>query len=494
MQSFDDNYSNFVHYLVSHKSLPSVRTIARHLNLSSRKIYYILQHANAELRSAHQPFLFPNEKIHASQIHVLIDALADSEKTESYINAYERQLIMDILISMPLRKWRLIDFQDLFTVSRATALRDISDLKARKEFRPIYDKGKGFMYDSPIYTNLVHAYNLIYSLQYDIGIRKLFISTIDREMTLSKFDLLSSKLQSIYQENLDKKISNYDANALAMFSVILARYYDINTKHMQHLFSHNDILSFTNRQEYEVIDLFTNIVALNFDIQITDFIKYFLTLELLSVSKESDAHFNSEAFQDLLLVSTDIVNTFLTMHENYRPEPEELDQLIESVQTQLKPFWFAVHYQSITNYEYLYHNKNFENKMQSTLESLSKSAIYHQLFPFGLFPDQVTILAMIFYNFYLSHQKVKPVNILLTSALPVYSQNLLRTIILRSDSNINLSIRKLPQLSENIDDFDSFDIIITDTAQLKTKQPTFLIGQELNNSEFERLQKIISEI
>ena len=80
------------------------------------------------------------------------------------------------------------------------------------------------MYDSPIYTNLVHAYNLIYSLQYDIGIRKLFISTIDREMTLSKFDLLSSKLQSIYQENLDKKISNYDANALAMFSVILARY------------------------------------------------------------------------------------------------------------------------------------------------------------------------------------------------------------------------------------------------------------------------------
>ncbi|MFH0349630.1 hypothetical protein ACG92U_06425 [Leuconostoc citreum] len=123
-----------------------------------------------------------------------------------------------------------------------------------------------------------------------------------------------------------------------MFSVILARYYDINTKHMQHLFSHNDILSFTNRKEYEVIDLFTNIVALNFDIQITDFIKYFLTLELLSVSKESDAHFNSEAFQDLLLVSTDIVNTFLTMHENYRPEPEELDQLIESVQTQLKPF------------------------------------------------------------------------------------------------------------------------------------------------------------
>ncbi|MFH0349631.1 hypothetical protein ACG92U_06430 [Leuconostoc citreum] len=65
---------------------------------------------------------------------------------------------------------------------------------------------------------------------------------------------------------------------------------------------------------------------------------------------------------------------------------------------------------------------------------------------------------------------------------------------MRSGSNINLSIRKLPQLSENIDDFDSFDIIITDTAQLKTKQPTFLIGQELNNSEFERLQKIISEI
>ena len=71
MQVSNMNYAKFINYIATQELLPNVQTMANRLNLSSRKIYYLLQAANSDLRSSNQPFLVTSTKILDSQISVL---------------------------------------------------------------------------------------------------------------------------------------------------------------------------------------------------------------------------------------------------------------------------------------------------------------------------------------------------------------------------------------------------------------------------------------
>ena len=139
MQVSGMNYTKFINYISTQQLLPSVQTIANHLNLSNRKIYYLLQAANSELHSVHQPFLVPNLEVTGQQVSALTTKLSIAA-TNEYINSYDRQLIISICIALPLKKWTLSEFQLLFDVSRNTVLRDISELKKRQKFKPAFSK------------------------------------------------------------------------------------------------------------------------------------------------------------------------------------------------------------------------------------------------------------------------------------------------------------------------------------------------------------------
>lgn len=80
------NYTTFINYIANQDLLPNVQTMSNRLNLSSRKIYYLLQSANSDLRSSNLPFLAPNTKITQNQIAVL-KAKLSHVPSDDYINS-----------------------------------------------------------------------------------------------------------------------------------------------------------------------------------------------------------------------------------------------------------------------------------------------------------------------------------------------------------------------------------------------------------------------
>ncbi|MBZ6003471.1 transcriptional antiterminator [Leuconostoc gelidum subsp. aenigmaticum] len=494
MQVSGMNYTKFINYISTQQLLPSVQTIANHLNLSNRKIYYLLQAANSELRSVHQPFLVPNLEITGQQVSALTTKLSIAA-TNEYINSYDRQLIMSICIALPLKKWTLSEFQLLFDVSRNTVLRDISELKKRKKFKPEFSKKNGFEFNESLFDLLVNVYNNLILLQYHASALEHFIHTLDCQLSYSKFLLVSDKLKNMYKSTLKKQISASSAMTLTIFSVLASLYNNYRPIiSVSALFNNTDIESFKKRQEHHVIKNFALVVTTNFAITMPTSVKLFLTLQLLSVTKEQDEHFSSHSFQDLLILSEHIVNSFMdTAHID--STHSEKKALTRDIQTQLKPFWYSVRYQSITVYDYLYHEPMFENDVKKSLNNLPDHSLYSRLFPFGLLPDQITILAMIFYNFNLQHQEVPRLHILMLTSLPIYSQNLFQTFIEKNNvTPCDLTIKHLTNTDKSLIDNDNFDLIITESTDIDTKLPTFLIDRELTNTEFDRLKTVLSQL
>ncbi|WP_273729441.1 transcriptional antiterminator [Leuconostoc mesenteroides] len=493
MQVSNMNYAKFINYIATQELLPNVQTMANRLNLSSRKIYYLLQAANSDLRSSNQPFLVPSTKISDSQISVLKNKLSHAPSDE-YLTSYERQQIMDICIALPLKKWTLSAFQSLFDVSRNTVLRDIADLKKRKKFRPEFSKKNGFEFKEPRYDLLVHAYNSLMLLQSHRNPLNYFIHSLDGEPSHSKFLLVSEKLKNMYKDSLEKSISISNALTLTIFSVVSSMYSSHHPITEEMLFNDSDITSFTNRREHNIIQDYALVAETNFSIHIPTSVKLFLTLQLLSVTKEQDDHFSSHSFQDLLILSEHIVDAFMTI-SHITSKNTERKILIREIQTQLKPFWYAVRYQNITVYEYLYHEPLFEKYVVESLNQLTDSALYNHLFPYGLLPDQISVLAMIFYNFSLSQKKETKLNILMVTSLPIYSQNLFKTVIKKNSTvPCALTIHALNSFDNSSNNVNQFDLIITESTEISTKQPTFLIDSELKESEFDRLKTVISQI
>ncbi|KAA8371396.1 transcriptional antiterminator [Leuconostoc carnosum] len=493
MQLSNINYAKFISYISTQRILPNVQTVSSRLNLSSRKIYYLLQIANSDLRSSNQPFLVPNTRITESQISVLNSKLLHDPSGE-YINSYERQLIIDICIALPLKKWTLSSFQSLFGVSRNTVLRDIADLKKRKKFKPEFSKKTGFEFKETLYDSLVHAYNSLVLLQSHNIPLNCFLNSLDNGISYSKFLLVSEKLKNMYKDLLEKRISISNALTLTIFSVIASLYAARCPISEAKLFNPSDIESFTKRKEHNIICDFSLVAETNFSIHIVKPVQLFLTLQLLSITKEQDDHFSSHSFQDLLILSEHIVDSFMAI-SHIKGNSSERGILTREIQTQLKPFWYSVRYQNITVYEYLYHEPIFENYVTESLKKMNDYPLYNHLFPFGLLPDQISILAMIFYNFSLSHQKIVKLKILMITSLPIYSQNLFKTIIQKySNVPCELSIRALNNSETLLNDINNFDLIITESTEISTKQPTFLIDSELKESEFDRLRTVIEEI
>ncbi|CUS25424.1 transcriptional regulator [Paucilactobacillus oligofermentans DSM 15707 = LMG 22743] len=493
MQSSSLNYSKFIKYLSSRSILPNVESIANELGLPKRSIYSSLQRANNELRLVHQNFLFPNEKVNADQINLLTTELSTYD---DYILSSERQLLMDILISLPSQKWTLAKFQELFGMSRNTILRDISELKNRQQFKPVFSKKIGFQFQEPLYDRLVHLYKVLNSMQYNSNLLTYFLKAQNVKFSDSKLFLVSNKLKELYNSYLSKEISSYDSIALTLFSISSALFDSYILQEKQQLFSAQDSAKFMLRKEYFVIEKFSQILSINFDFNVSIDSKLFLTLQLLSVSKESDAHFNADDFKDLLILSQKIVHKVLFLSK-IDANKYEIENLIKEIQTQLKPFWYAVNYKSISNYDYLYQSEPFEKYVSKSLDDLDTLSLFSHLFPFGLLPEQITILSMIFYNF--SQKKIQnsPLKILILSSLPIYSQNLIKTIL---DNNIipTIIFTKSIQNSTKNNLYDNtlkkYDLIITESNVITATVPIFLIDNVLNNIEFNRLNKIVYEL
>jgi transcriptional antiterminator len=494
MQSSNLNYSKFIKYVSSHTTLPPVETISHELNLPKRSIYSLLQQANNELRIVHQNFLFPNEKIENAQITLLTTKLVDYEN-DNYIVSAERQLLMDVLITLPSQKWTLAKFQDLFGMSRNTILRDISELKKRNQFKPIFSKKIGFEFHEPLYKRLVHLYDNLNLLQYNSKLLECFFTAQKVKFSESQFFSVSNKLRDIYNNYLSKQISTYDAIALTLFGISSALFDAYFTDEKDKLFPAKDAAKFMIRKEYIVIEKFSQILASNLNATVSMEAKLFLTLQLLSVAKESDAHFNADDFQDLLILSQKITTTVLELSKISATE-NEIENLIKEIQTQLKPFWYAVNYKSISKYNYLYKDSEFEGYVTKSLDNLDALPLFSHLFPFGLLPEQITILSMIFYNFAQQIKPISSVRILLLSSLPIYSQNLISTILRQNPIPITLSTKNIQGKSEYAPnpherEFTNFDLIITESAGVNASKPIFLINQILNDSEFDRLKDVV---
>ena len=161
----------------------------------------------------------------------------------------------------------------------------------------------------------------------------------------------------------------------------------------------------------------------------------------------------------------------------------------------MKPFWFATRFQSVNVHEYLYHESHFEKYVQEALTQEKSLNLYHSLFPMGLSNDQITILAMILYNYSLNHRPIKKLNLLILTSLPVYSQNLIKAFIEKcSLVPVNLTLKSLNNYDYVTNYVESYDLIITESMEIKLNSPTFLIGNELTNKELNRLKNVLSQI
>ncbi|CAH1852235.1 BglG family transcription antiterminator [Convivina praedatoris] len=496
MQLTDLVYSNFIGYLATQIKLPRVSIISNQLNLSNRKVYSLLQKANLELKSSHQTFLATGQEISKDQITILQRKLLKYPVTDS-INSYQRQLMIDICMSLPNQKWTISKFQMVFEVSRNTILRDIAKLKERKNFSPVFNKKDGFTYSESIYSLLVHAYNKLVLLQHQHGSLAYFVSTLYDDVNYQDYLSMSEGLQKEYQKLLGKTISGASALTLSVF-IVLASLYE--TAHPiqspDEIFNSQDIQALTSRQEFNVIQQFMPIVTQVTESNISESLQLFLTLQLLSLTKEHDGHFNAQSFQDLLILSEQIVDSFLAMSgTDINNNRVEKNQLVREIQTQLKPFWFATRFQSVNVHEYLYHESHFEKYVQEALTQEKSLNLYHSLFPMGLSNDQITILAMILYNYNLNHRPIKKLNLLILTSLPVYSQNLIKAFIEKCTLvPVNLTLKSLNNYDYITNYVESYDLIITESMEIKLNSPTFLIGNELTNRELNRLKNVLSQI
>lgn len=494
MLSANINYSKFINYISTQKTLPEVHAMADMLNISTRKIYSLLQLANSELNLEHQPYLVPNTKIVKEQISILTTNLSLTP-SDQYVNSYERQLIMDICIALPLKKWTLSEFQSLFNVSRNTVLRNISDLKKREKFKPEFSKKNGFEFKESLYESLVHVYNNLVKLQYNNNYPNHFIRIFDETISHSKLLLVSKQLQKMCEESLEKPISASTAMVLTFFCTITSLYdAQHHISEPNKLFEDSDVIALKNRIEYNVSEDFSVAIKESLSLNMSIPMKLFFTLQLLSISKEKDTHFNSHAFLDLLILSERIVDLFMN-NAQIESNSGDKKKLTREVQTQLKPFWYSVNYKSITEYEYLYHSPSFESLLNGILASLADDTLYKNLFSSGLLPDQVTILSMIFYNFSLSHGKIEKLKILMVTSLPIYSQNLFKSVIKKHSSvPCRLTIRHWDNTEKSLTDINNFDLIITELTQVNSNRPTFLIDNELTDTEFERLNNVMYQV
>lgn len=83
----------------------------------------------------------------------------------------------------------------------------------------------------------------------------------------------------------------------------------------------------------------------------------------------------------------------------------------------------------------------------------------------------------------------------MVTSLPIYSQNLFKTVIKKNSTvPCALTIHALNSFDNSSNNVNQFDLIITESTEISTKQPTFLIDSELKESEFDRLKTVISQI
>lgn len=462
------------------------------LHIPKRAVYTFLQRLNNQLKHNNINILITNNtSLSEKQRLVLWQEL--SEQTNNFFaNATSRQLLLDIIITIPCTKWTISKFENLFTISRNTALRDINAMKQRDNFKPIFDKKKGYIFSESDFERLTHLYDGIIQLQSSRSLIKMMLATFNLDFDISKFEGMVSNLQSLYLKELDKSISYPDALSLVYFTILIDTY--LSAHHdFTNIFKQSDIALFGQRQELKIAQHFCDMLYVNFNLHTPSGIHYFLTLLLLSVVKDSDAHYASQSFDSLLKLSTQIATSFVHNQHLGTATESAFKSFIEDIQIQLKVFWYSTRFNTFSNYTGLYHNVAFEAKVRHILENQVDQELYHALFPYELYDEPVTILAMILYTFNLKYNHQHTVNILILSSLPKYTNQLVSAAINQYSQYINITTRSISQPYDI--DFDNFNLIITNVLDLKfPSKKTFLIDDYFTDADFDRLRKAIANI
>lgn len=495
-RTYNENYIALLSYLLKQQHLPKTSAIIDYLNIPTRMVYALLQQTNKALRSKHiPPIISDGTPLMNSQSRYLIQELKRLNAND-FVSPEMRQVLINICLILPFKKWTVEKLQSVFKVSRNTILRDISNLKKTNniEFRPQANKAKGFyMTPSTWLSRLNFLMTNITKIQSGHDFSNILLEATNLNFDPSEFKVAGSNLQLLYKQELGKKISYADAVRLTYFTVIVSAY------RFQHddyrtIFSQTDIKNFNQRRETIVATNFIKTIQERFNIDPDKQVLYYTVLLLLSITKQKDDHYASHSFADLLHLSESIVTHFLDVSDFKQVVTEDKDSLVEAIQTQIKTFWYDSRYNTINSATGLYYNKKSVRLTENILINKVDQHLYQNIFPFGLNRRSIIILSMILYSFSIRQPKVLfSADILIVSNLPPFTTDLLSSVIIKTLPTAQVKMTDL--VNYDATDSKKYNLIITDTADISTHEaPIFLINDVLTDTDLNRLGKIITAI
>ncbi|MHD0382909.1 BglG family transcription antiterminator [Staphylococcus simulans] len=497
MNYLDSKYLKFLDYFTTHKEITNISRTSEVLNISRRMIYYYLDKLNEFLKSNNLGIVNKTNvgtyTLTTKQIEGIGNKLKNKQNDQYVFNSKERVGLIILSILLENRKVYVKDFSDWFSVSKNTI---ISDLKIVRKFLNDFDilliskKQKGYFCE----INEMLRRNLILKCLYELDrssdkhiMSELFTFIADSSLYNEYLVIYDECLKALKRtEDILKKEISYSNR------VLLSKAISLTSIFRQ---SHNGIISekqmklLQERVEYKAACLLINEIKRFMPCNSQE-CSYFAVL-LLCVDKDTDFHFDSPTFKDILKISKLFIDNFERVSSVYINDESEF---LKQIQTQMK----VIYYRQLFNQVNLTDSLMMNDKQLIILNSIVKNVFETMWLDGGLegiFKKRISDLdcyelALKIQSLILEEQlKTAEISALLVTDDSYTNSTILKSKIMRVVPNINIS--KCVSVDESLDSTRRFDLCLTtiETYRHPTIK-TIFVHKNLETNDYLELLKV----
>lgn len=497
MNYLDTNFLKFIEYFKNYNKLANISYTSSVLNISRRMIYYYIEKLNDLLTSKGLNKVHKDEQgayiLSIDQINCIDNKISSKAPVQFVFNQKERIELITLSILLENRKLYLKDFTDWFSISKNTVINDLKIVK--KNFKKsnitlTSKRNKGYFSN----VNEMLRRNLILKslfelekcsnkqLIYELLIFNAGPSVIDKYTKIFERSLKTLKSS---EKILNKEISFSNrtllAKTIAMIGIFRQSHNGIITKKQKHLIQ--------KRLEYKaaivIIDDLNNMITFEKN-------EYsYLAVLLLCVDKDTDFHFNSPTFKDILQISKKFIKEFETTSNVFVSNEGEF---LKQLQTQMKVIYFRQLYNQVT----LNDGVKIEDKQLSILYSIVKKLLktmWTDGILKGTYKERLSDLdcyeiALIIQALILEDQlKINKTSTILVTDGSYTNNLILKAKIMNAFPNIN--IKKCVSIDESNDKNSNYDLCLTTLQNYRHPNvKTIFIHKQLDSKDYLELFKM----
>lgn len=497
---FDSKFNQFLKILVKQKEISGITALANRSGLSRRMIYYYIEKLNELLLTLDSPILEKQARgvlqLSSQQQRKIKEWLKNQKKQDFILTINERRVIVTVLILIENQKWQLNHFQELFLVSRNTILKDIQWVKehfAVSEIQLKSTKAKGYH----IIVDELERRQLIYQQLYliETGQKEACFDFLLGALGYENLEILKEtiiepikKLIEKTKGSLGKELAAQDIHILSKLIFILK---DRNTKNCIPKWTDGEEFLIKERLEYQVAKKLLVKIELIVKINYLEEEALYYGMLLLCIEKNTDAHFKSNPFENLIYLTENLVTLFEQIVGLYFHDRENL---IKKIQTHLKVLYYRhVFDMQMPSYGLdnvsTYYQKAF--RLTEKVSNLMKSdVVFQHSFPDGFSKEELAEVALYFEEAILKEQTKQYVpQLIIVSDFPDVLNSLLENHLRQLLPNVSI----VGILKSDNAHFYSGKVdycISTNTNYVHNQGETVIVSVILTKEEKMRIKKI----